>query len=691
MVLQKTKKMDNYQASTNAILYRPIKNGNAFSSYMPFSNCSSVFLGQGDTKFAIDQMVETALMYQHQTQKLSEKFFHIPNKKDCTLKIWDFLFHHIQYKIDDFNQKLRSPACSWASRFEGIDCKSYSIFASCILLNLGIKHYFRRIKQAINPEGYTHVYVVVPKNQQTANLKQGYFVIDATIPPNSKELPNIGKDDVFVGSSANPVRLGSASVSAFNFTEITDRKTRKTKKKAWNDFLMKLSDLEKINPNNADLLRLKHKIYQIITNDEYPDIHIVGYSLVIDNEIYRLLVPAQGLGVSNHDAILKEHFAQAAYNQELTGEMMKQEVIGKIQAVGAIHQAVAQITAVFFPPAQIAVGVIQAVYTIVTVMYSLFAKNPCRKIDYQADDIKENLKHIFYPEFEKEMSKIKRALDNNTPLQAIEPLNQVLLEIDLGYANFYEEITKNENSKSYKCALAVLKQYKPYIDQIKKSVDMFLLGLEQALSKQYSFKIETIQASTSIRSWYFIVYKKHGIYNKTYRKVSLIDNAPIGVFPINENITFEKWLDEKRIHLKVLYGEEKANNYVAEMNNLKEKLLEGRRLWQRGLVYQFLEEDKLRKQQYEIYLKYDTNYHDKILRKAQELKQKFIAMNQAYLQELGLIKQSLLSDEKLKINRIKKIADFDAEQKTELEQQKTKNILLIGFFGVAVLFLLNKE
>ncbi|WP_275552710.1 hypothetical protein, partial [Tenacibaculum piscium] len=92
------------------------------------------------------------------------------------------LFHHFQYKIDGSNQNLRSPACSWSSRQSGIDCKSYSIFASTTLLNLGINHYLRRIKQSATA-GFSHVYVIVPKNQKNPkNLKHGYFTIDGTLP-----------------------------------------------------------------------------------------------------------------------------------------------------------------------------------------------------------------------------------------------------------------------------------------------------------------------------------------------------------------------------------------------------------------------------------------------------------------------------------------------------------------------------
>lgn len=133
-------------AVINQRLRRNIRSGDGYTAFMPFSDCSSKrMLGYGDTSFAIDNMAKTAQEYQHQTQALTQHFFSRYPLGDTLKKaINDFLYWHIQYSIDGDAQLLRSPACSWASRYEGVDCKSYSIFASCILLNLGISHYMRR-------------------------------------------------------------------------------------------------------------------------------------------------------------------------------------------------------------------------------------------------------------------------------------------------------------------------------------------------------------------------------------------------------------------------------------------------------------------------------------------------------------------------------------------------------------------
>ncbi|WP_435254228.1 hypothetical protein [Tenacibaculum sp. A30] len=164
----------------NTILYRPIQKGSRYDKLLPHSDCSSVKIANGDTKVAIESMALWVYKYQHHTQKLSqEKFAKHPLQKLCK-ELHRFLYQHLQYKIDTYDQLLRSPACAWATRSQGLDCKSYSIFASCVLLNCGVTHYLRRVIQQ-EGEGYSHVYVIVPKNQHTFDLNDGYYTIDGTL------------------------------------------------------------------------------------------------------------------------------------------------------------------------------------------------------------------------------------------------------------------------------------------------------------------------------------------------------------------------------------------------------------------------------------------------------------------------------------------------------------------------------
>lgn len=160
-------------------LFRSLKNGSQYNSLFSKSTGEIVELGKGDTDYSIDKMVDWILLHQHQTQKISPLLKKSSLEQTCKA-IHEFVFWHFQYKADTSDQLLRSPNHAWKNRADGIDCKSYSIIASCILHNLGINHYIRKVAYT-TPGEYTHVYVVVPQNQQTNDLNDGFYMIDGTI------------------------------------------------------------------------------------------------------------------------------------------------------------------------------------------------------------------------------------------------------------------------------------------------------------------------------------------------------------------------------------------------------------------------------------------------------------------------------------------------------------------------------
>ncbi|KGO84443.1 hypothetical protein Q763_01490 [Flavobacterium beibuense F44-8] len=179
------------------LLHREVKPGYEFDKLIPKTNCKATFLGKGTTDFSVDEMAVMVKKYYSQMSKVAEHFSNKPLQRTCN-EIHKWCYDHFQYKADKAIQYLRSPSCSWLSRFDGIDCKSYSIVASCILTNLGIKHYIRRIKQpGFLPDLWTHVYIVVPKNQKNSKLKEGYYVIDGTV-ATLQESAYIQNSDLFM-------------------------------------------------------------------------------------------------------------------------------------------------------------------------------------------------------------------------------------------------------------------------------------------------------------------------------------------------------------------------------------------------------------------------------------------------------------------------------------------------------------
>lgn len=181
----------------DSALFRPIQSGTTYNTLMPKSNCKSTYIGAGDTDFSMNGIKAHIEKYNNQTAKISPKFRRNTVKATCDA-IYDFLYNHVQYKADDRDQLLRSPACSWSQRREGIDCKSYSIFSGCILANLGMKFYIRKIKQpSLAPDEFTHVYIIVPEDQKTGKLSAGYYVIDATKHQNT-EATFTAKKDIYM-------------------------------------------------------------------------------------------------------------------------------------------------------------------------------------------------------------------------------------------------------------------------------------------------------------------------------------------------------------------------------------------------------------------------------------------------------------------------------------------------------------
>lgn len=218
----------------DTMLWRQLRSGNEYDALFPKSLCKSTYVGNGNTDFSIDEMEKVINQYAFQTEKVAKKLQRT-SLKATTDTIHDFLFNHFQYLADESNQLLRSPACSWFTRKKGIDCKSYSILASCILTNLEITHYIRKIKQpGYAPDEYTHVYVVVPKDQQTGNLESGYYVIDGTLKSNI-EPAFIGKSDLQMslqhyslnGAFTENLPLNGTSLSINNLKDLAKKPSLK--------------------------------------------------------------------------------------------------------------------------------------------------------------------------------------------------------------------------------------------------------------------------------------------------------------------------------------------------------------------------------------------------------------------------------------------------------------------------------
>lgn len=679
--------MELTRENINNSLYRNLRNGSQYDAFIPFSDCSSVkSLGFGDTEKAINNMQKTALKYQHHTKDLTARFFSgLPLEKLCT-NIHQFLFWHLQYSIDGDAQLLRSPACSWRSRYNGIDCKSYSIFASTILLNAGIKHYMRRIKQASSPNGFSHVYVIVPRDQKTASLKQGYFVIDGTINNSVRqELPFIASDDVFVGNKTQKVaKLGSPFLPV---------QPNETKKHAWNEFLQTLQDLEEINGNNPNLQKLKIRVHQLIKQGETNvDFRFEHFSIILNGEKFPLWQPnISGLSApansanynqlmdnDNLDNLINEANAQAGAISDAITQEKKAKNQQNIGMVGDTIAGVANFIPVYGQIISLCVAAVTAIVKII----SFFSTNPCSAAFYTSEYISQNLNTRFLPQFKSTMKEVKTKLEKGLEPVAVGDINLVLKEIDLGIAHYKHECRTHHQP----CSSETLQSYTQFVDNIKKAVQEMLDMLKARLDLYFNVAILEKTAPTSQRSWYFFVPAGRNITNGTYREFKVESrNEKKGIYPYGSELSFDAWLEDNAKTFHVKYGQSTAEAYKREMQPFKNKIADIRKKTYLPVVTRITLEEDLRKAQYNIYLKYDKEYAQKLLNDTQSKAEASALANKTFWEEIKKIRKMRIHEENNKIHNLKKAANEEAKTAVGLENKKTLNMALLAILGFGIM------
>jgi hypothetical protein len=110
-----------------------------------------------DLQRAIEAAIPTAVA---QMKQRSNEFKGKTEAETCK-KIFDYLKNQITYKADGADQQVRVP--SGLIRTRQGDCKSYSVFTSAVLTNLGIPH--KLVYASYDPADSTptHIYVVTNK------------------------------------------------------------------------------------------------------------------------------------------------------------------------------------------------------------------------------------------------------------------------------------------------------------------------------------------------------------------------------------------------------------------------------------------------------------------------------------------------------------------------------------------------
>jgi hypothetical protein len=168
--------------------YRTIRDGGDYNKFFTSPDGNDRVVRDGDVFETVDLMKRVVWKYIDDTKRIAA-YLKGSTLKDTCQNIWNFLYHHIQYKLDERGlEQLRRPNRSWAERKTGIDCDCFSIFVSSILTNLQVPHSFRITKY--EKDSFQHVYVVVPISG-SANE----YIIDCVLSKFNYEKPYTAKKD----------------------------------------------------------------------------------------------------------------------------------------------------------------------------------------------------------------------------------------------------------------------------------------------------------------------------------------------------------------------------------------------------------------------------------------------------------------------------------------------------------------
>jgi hypothetical protein len=187
--------------------YRYIKSGKEYEKYFPKPDSKDrIIIEDGEVTQTVDLMKKVVWKYIDDTKQIAKVLKGSSQEQSC-LNIWNFLYHHIQYKLDKQGvEELRRPARSWQDRQTGIDCDCFSNFASSILCNLQIPHSFRITKYGRNV--FQHVYVV-------AHLKDQDYIIDPVLSKANYQKPYTENKDF-------PMSLNGIDIAVLSGTEDDD-------------------------------------------------------------------------------------------------------------------------------------------------------------------------------------------------------------------------------------------------------------------------------------------------------------------------------------------------------------------------------------------------------------------------------------------------------------------------------------
>ena len=193
---------------------RHIRATKSFDHLIPQSiQKDTVVVGSGKAK--LEDTLQLMQVVVQQTKKDTEKLSKVlkgTTKVDTCKRIWDFVYQHIQYKMDKTGiEQVRRPSRTWSDRMTGVDCDCYTVFIGSILTNLGIP-FTMRITKYGGKHHFQHVYPIVP----TPN---GYITMDCVTDQFNHEVPFSEKQDIVLTKKIININ-GLGSLSGVDMADI---------------------------------------------------------------------------------------------------------------------------------------------------------------------------------------------------------------------------------------------------------------------------------------------------------------------------------------------------------------------------------------------------------------------------------------------------------------------------------------
>ena len=151
-----------------------------------------------DLQKAIEAAIPTAVK---QMKQRSNQFKGATEAETCK-KIFDYLKNQVNYKADGAEQQVRLPS-GLIRTLQG-DCKSYSVFTSAVLTNLGIPH--KLVYASYDPQDSTptHIYVMTNKG---CIIDAVYGKFNAEKTPTNKKYKNMNIS--YIAGIGKSRRIGS--------------------------------------------------------------------------------------------------------------------------------------------------------------------------------------------------------------------------------------------------------------------------------------------------------------------------------------------------------------------------------------------------------------------------------------------------------------------------------------------------